>query len=135
MSDSIQALQDRIEELEGLLGMNLPRLRIGKLSKLRKTPYKVLGLLLKRELVTRDYIHTALYGGKPESEQPGDLRVVDQHVCHINRALKEHGLKVHTEYGIGYYLDKSARETLREWMGEGKCGDGGRFSSTTGLHS
>ena len=139
MAEDINALRDRIQELEELLGMRLPQPRLGVLSTVRKTGWKILGLLLKRGLITREYTYSALYGAKPESEQPVDPRVIDQHICRINKTLKLHGVRVRTEYGVGYYIDEQSREALKSMLGGRQCEDGGiqpiphsRFHSSEG---
>lgn len=109
----LERLRDRIEELEELLGLTMPWPRyVRGFTPIRRA---LLGLLRRRPLVTREFAYRAIYGGRPESNQPADLRIIDQIICRLNRVLKDHGIRIQCDNRTGYYLaaeDKAALDQL-----------------------
>jgi two-component system cell cycle response regulator CtrA len=109
MSELQRAL-DRIEELEGLLGLhiNLP-------NELGLTPLelKYLGLIMRKEIVSQNVIHNAVYGGLPECDQP-DPKTIDVHICKIRKKLAPKGLAIKTRYGVGFYMDDETKAALKK---------------------
>lgn len=106
-----EQMQDRIEELEELLGLPMPRLR--SIPDIRSTfDWRLLGLLMRRTLVTREFAFTALYGGLPEADQPKDVRIIDQRVYRLNLVLRRQGMHIETERFTGYYLDEKTKTRL-----------------------
>lgn len=99
------AAHDRIAELETLLGLRIEPI---PLFGIKKTGWKLLGVFLKRNLVTREFLFDALYGGLSEQEQPNTIRVIDQHVCRLNSKLKPFNVKIKSQVGIGYFLENRA---------------------------
>jgi hypothetical protein len=115
MTSELQRLRDRVEELEELLGLTPPvryNLNITDLG------MRLLGLLLKRPLVVREFAFRALYGGKAESDQPKNLRIIDVIVHRLNMALRSYGVKIQTEYLRGYYLSEGDKATILGLLNE-----------------
>jgi DNA-binding response OmpR family regulator len=119
----IARLRDRIEELEELLGMELPWPR----PNLSLTPQeeKVLALLLRAEgrLVTRDFAFAAIYGGRPECDEPDyGAKLIDVWIfklrVKIKNALPLAGVKIRVEWGRGYYITKPDREKIVAFLSE-----------------
>ena len=106
----VTRLQDRIEELEQLLGMKMPGVRMSKLS---PTEWQLLGLLLKRPLVTREYAFNALYGGRVEADQPAS-NLISQNIVRLRRRLKDCGIAIQTQVFDGYYMLPEDKRRLRE---------------------
>jgi hypothetical protein len=110
-SSEVSRLRDRVEELEELIGLKVVGSRAAGLS---VTQWLMAGLLLKRPLISREFAFRAIYGGRPESDQPTDIRTVDQHMCRMKRRLKAYGIVVKNTAHEGYYLDASSRRRLKE---------------------
>jgi len=112
----LERLQDRIYELEELLGLHLER----RLDGFSELGWQLLGLLLKHRIMPREFAHRALYGGRPEADQPSTPRAIDQHLCRLKKRLRKHGISVMSEAGTGYYLDKANKERLAELVNSGE---------------
>ena len=69
----LERLQNRVCELEELLGLHLER----RLPGFSDLAWQLLGLLLKHRIVPREFAHRALYGGRPEVDQPATPRASD----------------------------------------------------------
>jgi DNA-binding response OmpR family regulator len=105
----LQRLCDRVEELEGLLGLTM----IGRDTILpiaiTRAARPLLGLLLRRGQVTHSVAFTALYGDRPEAEQP-ELELVKIYILRLRRELGPHGIKIKTEWGVGYSMTSEDRK-------------------------
>lgn len=108
----LERLRDRVTELEEILGLNLCLPDALDLSK-RET--QIVGLLVKRPIVSRDAIFSAVYGSLPWRSQP-DIKTIEVHICNIRRKLAKHGLEMKNRYGVGYYFENEAKVKLREFM-------------------
>ena len=104
--------RERIEELERLLGMRMPKPRSEVFNGLSGLGWKLLGLLVKQPLVTREYAFIALYGDRSDEEQPTSLRIIDTNVTRLNKAISPHA-RIKSEPGTGYLIDKTGRESLK----------------------
>ncbi len=102
---------DRIEELEGILGL---RYRLPNKLNLTETQHRVVGILLSRQIIDKDSLFSLLYGHLPEKEQPTERKVVEVHMSGVRKKLAKHGYKVLCDWGVGYYLEDGAREELRK---------------------
>lgn len=101
-------LRDRIEELESLLGLQLPLLNIWQVQiKLNPTDAKILGLLLKHRgrTCSRDYIYFCLYGARPDCDQPQST-IINHYITRIRGRLKPYNIKIHTKYDQGWSLSE-----------------------------
>lgn len=107
-----QAL-DRIEELEGILGLKqvLPN-RLG----LTETHTRIVGILLNRPIVKSETLFTLLYGHLPEAQQPTNHDLIAVHIANIRRRLRKHGIALNTQWGQGYYFDADTKAQLRDIM-------------------
>ncbi|MGE4340332.1 MAG: helix-turn-helix domain-containing protein [Pigmentiphaga sp.] len=105
----VQELEDRNEQLEGLLSAPVaaPMLEI-----LTPTEGIVVGLLMKRELVTRDQLMVAIYSAHPESKV-ADEKVCDVFVCKIRKKLSDFGVTILTRRGMGWVLPPESKEIMR----------------------
>lgn len=110
-----QALQDRIEELEIVIGLLPTHALQFKFCHFTPTEERYLGLIYKQQYVcTKEMIYRAVYGGIPESDQPQNLKIIDVVVCKIRHKLKHFNISIHTMWGRGYYFDETNREGLRQ---------------------
>lgn len=103
-----QAL-DRIEELEGLLGLTL---KLPNEFGLTQTEMKCVGAILRRGCINQEAIYAAIYGSKPDNEQP-DIKIIDVYICKIRKKLKARGYVLKNLFGIGYYFEGKDREALK----------------------
>jgi len=106
----IERLKDRIEELEELLGMKLEPPH--KIRSKHKAFWPLVGLLLKRRRVSREFAYRALYGGRLEADQPKSLRMIDTNIMRANKVLREYDIVVKAEPGFGYFLEDEDHSAL-----------------------
>jgi DNA-binding response OmpR family regulator len=99
-------LRDRIDELERLLGMRPVLPRIWQL-----TPREadVLGILLKRQVMSQTQLFEAIWGGDSERE----TKIVEVVVCKLRAKLRPHGIAIRTEHGSGYYIPPDSKAAAR----------------------
>lgn len=120
MSSLEQRLQDRVEELEALLGVgndDVSRL----LTVLDATPQQceMVGFMLRRSVATRTALHTVLFGARPDSDQP-EIKLIDVQMVRVRAALKKIGIEVRTEWGSGgWAIPRADKVKLRRLMSEG----------------
>jgi DNA-binding response OmpR family regulator len=99
-------LRDRIEELERILGMRevLPRP-----WGLTRREAAVLGLLLRRQVLSATQLFEAIWGGDSDRE----TKIVEVVVCKLRAKLRPHGIAIRTEYGTGYFIPPQAKAAAR----------------------
>ena len=64
---------------------------------------RILGILLKREVATKEMLLTALYSGRPDGEEP-QIKIIDVFICKARKKLKAFGIEIETIWGRGYRL-------------------------------
>lgn len=102
-------LEDRVQELEEALGvLILPPLEWG----LTKNESRLLGVLLERELVTKDTAMAALYRDRGEREP--ELKIVDVFICKARKKLKPFGIVIDTRWGVGYSMSAASKAAARQ---------------------
>lgn len=113
----IQRLRDRIEELEGILGVGKDDVTAYRqLLGISPDQAKVLGLLMKRTVtVTRASISTVLYGARPDCDIPAD-KIIDVLVCKLRKAIAASGASIRTDWGNGYSMTAADKTALRDYM-------------------
>jgi len=74
---------------------------------------RVFGVLVNREVATKDAIMAGLYSDKAGSEGEVEPKIVDVFVCKIRKKLKPFGVEIRTVWGQGYTLDPDTRATYR----------------------
>jgi DNA-binding response OmpR family regulator len=111
----IQALRDRIEQLEGVLGVDRSTAgRIRDALGVEPLHAQILGMLISRDFVTRDGLYTVLYQGRPECEWPED-KILDVQICKLRAHLKRRDidLPIQTKWGEGWSMTREAKAWLR----------------------
>jgi two-component system cell cycle response regulator CtrA len=110
----VERLQARIEQLEEAAGI-----RFVTPLEWRLTPaeMRVFGVLMARELATKDAIMAALYRdtGRDEAE----IKIVDVLVCKIRAKLRAFDVSIQTVWGQGYRLTPPTKAKVREMIGLG----------------
>lgn len=105
-------LRERIAQLETLLGFRTAApIELG----LTGREACAFGVLLAREIATKEAIMTALYGGKCDADQ-AEPKIVDVFVCKARKKLKAFGIEIKTAWGQGYYLDAETKRRVQAMM-------------------
>lgn len=112
-----EALRDKILRMEEGLGM---RLEVPPLFGLTGQEAKVFGILLKRELVTKQQALDALYGDRPESDE-AEIKIVDVFVCKLRKKLKPFGVAVETVWGRGYRMSAESKNAAAVLLDEARA--------------
>ena len=99
-------LRDRIEELERLMGM---RMVAPRLFGLTRREADMLGILLRRQVMTHAHLFEAIWGGDSERS----VKIVEVVVCKLRAKLRPHGIAIRTEYGVGYFIPPDSKATAR----------------------
>jgi len=113
--ERISMLEDRIEELEEIIGTCPPLTNAYCVLGLPPHQRRMLGLLMKRDQATREQIIIAVWGDGPEAKQP-DLRTIDVHISHIRKKLKPSGAKITTLWGEGFMMTPADKQKLRDHL-------------------
>jgi DNA-binding response OmpR family regulator len=115
--DQMEALRNRIDELEALLGLRetLPMMVDG----LRPMERKILGVLLRAcpRIVSREFIMRATHNHGDESDESDEA--VRVHVARIRRLLPRH--LIMTANCEGYYIPREAKEELEQFYRGREC--------------
>jgi hypothetical protein len=110
----IQRLQDQVEQLKGLLGIDRPQTeRISVVFGLDIEQATVLGMLYRREFVTRDGLYTVMYDARPECDQP-EPKILDIHMCRLRKTLKPMGIAFSTKWGAGWHMPAASKAVIRQ---------------------
>lgn len=114
-----QHLHDRITALEEILGQDQSLTgRLRDAYQLEPIHAQILGMLYKRDFVTRDGLYTVLYEGRPESEWPEE-KILDVQMCKLRKHLKKRGEKIiiATKWGQGWVLSQDSRSAIKAKLG------------------
>ncbi len=101
MTQEVQRLRDRVEELEEILGLR-PRARPFGLSK-KETA--VFNLLMRWPVMSRDVAFAAIWGADSEI----NFKIIDVVICDVRRKLRPFGLSVEREWGTGYLMPAESK--------------------------
>lgn len=104
----IDRLQGRVDQLEAVMGMNF----LAPLEwRLTAAETRVFGVLMARELATRDAIMAGLYrdAGRDEPE----VKIVDVYICKIRAKLKPFDVPIDTIWATGYRIPAEAKDRVR----------------------
>ena len=116
MSDLVERLQDRIEQLKEVIGVDRSlTTQIREALKLEPLKAQIVGMLLSRDFVTRDGLYTVLYAGRPECEWP-DEKVLDAQICKLRPALSGKGIEIETKWGDGWSMPHASKQILRKLL-------------------
>jgi DNA-binding response OmpR family regulator len=111
----ITRLEDRVRELQIILGTDDSISDAYRSLGLSKTHCAVLGFLMKRDVAPREQIYTVLYGARPSNRQP-DIKTIDAHICYIRRALTPIGVGIVTVFGSGWKMMPADKIKLKNWL-------------------
>lgn len=94
----IDALRDRIEELEGLLGLR----QAAGIPGLTAMQNRMAGCFTKRRFVTKNFLMIAMWGG--DSEHVDARKSVDVWIFRVRLLLRTHDIEIRTIWGEGYAI-------------------------------
>ena len=117
----LQALRDRVDELEELVGV---RQRDEWALPLSAMQEKLVGLLRKSAVVNKERAYVAMYGARPECDQPVDFKIIDTMICNIRKKLAPYEIEISTKWGQGYYLSEESRTRLDAFVVGKQIGGG-----------
>lgn len=108
----VEALRYQVEELRHAMGLRaeFPR-------ELRLTPYeaRMLGLLTRRDIASKEYLFTALYADDwSECREP---KVIEVFLSKLRKKLSPFGVTIRNDYGHGWYLSKEDKAKLKAMGG------------------
>lgn len=109
--DENEELRDRVEQLEAAM---VAEVSGPVLDGLTRSESVVLGLLLRRDIVSRDQMHAVLYAGRDDVGQ----KIFDVFVCKLRRKLAPLGIEVETVWGIGWRIAKGREIAAAKRRGE-----------------
>lgn len=94
-ANRIAVLEDRIAELEQLLGIDDASTDQYRKLRLPRIPRKMLGYLLKRPIATREGLFAAAYSERNDNDQPLHvIGAVGTRIWALRNALEVHGVKI-----------------------------------------
>jgi two-component system cell cycle response regulator CtrA len=97
-------LRERVRVLEEMVGI---RIDVPIIFGLTAHEAGVFGVLLKREIVTKEMAMLALYGDRPNHEV--EIKIVDVYVCKARKKLKRFGIEIETVWGRGFRLSAASK--------------------------
>lgn len=107
-------LRDRIDQLERTAGMDF----IAPLEwRLTVAEQRVFGVLMARELATKDAIMAALY--RDQAKDEAEPKIVDVFICKARAKLRAFSVSIETSWGQGYYLTAQTKAAVRERLAQG----------------
>lgn len=113
-TDREQTLRDRIASLEEVLGQDQDlNSQLRDLYGLERLHAQMLGMLYRRDFVTRDGLYTVLYEGRPEVEWPEE-KILDVQMCKLRRHLRRvaPAIIIQTKWGEGWRLLRDSRAKI-----------------------
>ena len=111
----VQALRDRVEELEDLIGLRVPAPR-SDMPHLTGIEYKLAGVLLRGGIVSQEYALRAIYGARPEADHP-EVKIIDVFICELRKKLRPFDIEIKNQFAVGFYLDDKSRAKLKALFG------------------
>lgn len=76
----------------------------------------VFGLLMERDLASRDNIMFALYSDRID-DWP-EAKIVDVFVCKLRKKVEAFGILIETRWGKGYFMSPAMKGFVRELIAE-----------------
>lgn len=111
LQERVGLLQERVHQLEAAMGMTMLAPPEWGLT---PAETRVVGVLLTRDIATKDAVMAALYRdtGRDEAE----IKIVDVFVCKIRKKLRPFGFEISTRWGCGYQIEGEMRQAMRAAM-------------------
>lgn len=113
VEDENDMLRSRIAQLEELLGFSV---KAPIVLGLTGSEAAVFGVLMAREVITKDHVMAALYRNSAKDE--AEIKIVDVHVCKIRKKLKRFKIDIETVWGVGYRMTSAMKAHARTFYDE-----------------
>jgi hypothetical protein len=110
--DAIEKLERRVSQLESALNVKAD-------LKVWPVAMPFLELLLKRKSVTASSAYLAMYGNRPQCDQP-KRKAVQPIATHLRQRLAYHGIRFEHETDDGYVLSDTAKKMVHEVLEDQK---------------
>lgn len=107
-TEEVEMLRYRVAELESALGQTADFYKNFQLTPMQS---KFLGLLMAKELVSRESFFAALYSDTADTPCEHIPNVM---LTSIRGKLKPFGVAVHNSYGHGWYLSDDDKKLIKE---------------------
>ena len=104
-------LRAKVEQLEGLLGV---RMSAPLILGLTAQEARVLGVLMKRDVATKEAVMAGLYSHR--ADDTVEIKIVDVFICKIRKKLQPFDIPIETVWGQGYRLKPETKEKVRGMM-------------------
>ena len=104
-------LREKVRQLEEIIGFHF---RAPIAFGLNRNEEMVLGILTKRDRLTKDQIMTALYSDRPNS--PPEIQIVGVYICRLRKKLRKFGIEITTIWGIGYALTPASKAIIKQHL-------------------
>jgi two-component system cell cycle response regulator CtrA len=110
-----EMLRERISKLEEMLGITLlAPLEFG----LTGHEAGVFGVLMAREIATKDMVMAAVY--RSLSKDEAEIKIVDVFICKIRKKLRPFDIVIDTVWGQGYRIAPLMKDKIRSMFEVGK---------------
>lgn len=112
----LACLRDRIDELEQQL--NIPSVIVpppsfnGISGIARNLSWKLLLYIAGKPQFTKDQLYFALYADKDIDHRPV-LKVTDVYICKLRKFLRQEGIELRTNWGVGWSLSPDEHIKVR----------------------
>lgn len=106
--NEVEYLRYRVAELESALGINAPTRKLD----MTKMQAKFLGLLLSKELMTREIFWASLYSDRDASCD----HILNVMLTTMRKKLKPHDIEIKNSWGYGWFISPEHKAKLRELM-------------------
>lgn len=108
LEDENGELRERVHQLEQMLGFTFEApIEFGFTAK----ESKIFGVLLKRDLATKQHIMDVLYSASPDREP--EERIVDVFVCKMRAKLRRFDVDIKTSRGRGWFMTADSKTKAR----------------------
>lgn len=118
---SLEAENDRLREkiiaLEETLGV---RIETPLMLGLTGQEAKLFGVLLKREMVTKEQAMDVLYGNRAGGGEV-EIKIVDVFVCKIRKKLMPYSISIETIWGRGFRMTAESKTVAARLLEESRA--------------
>lgn len=109
-ASEVELLRYRVAELESALGVR-PDYVFNRAFKMTPLECSILGLFMKKEVVTREAFFAALYSDTPNTPCGHILNVK---ITHMRKKLAPHGITINNSFAHGWYIYPEHKKLIRE---------------------
>ena len=113
-----ELLREKVIALEEILGL---RIETPLVLGLTSHEAKMFGILLKREIVTKEAAMAALYGDRPNGDGEVEIKIVDVFVYKARKKLKPFQIEIETVRGRGYRMPAASKAIAAALLEQGRA--------------